>query len=65
LVAQVWCKICSNIEGKPKLLAPKLNTFLKHVGHCKTTIPSFGIVIGENFYYKNVTHAKNERIYSI
>jgi hypothetical protein len=43
LVAHVQCKICNNIEGKPKLLTPKLDTFYKHVGRHKATIPSFNI----------------------
>jgi hypothetical protein len=28
---QVKCKICTFIEGKEKLLAPKLNNLLKYV----------------------------------
>jgi hypothetical protein len=30
---QVICKICTSIEGIEKLLAPKLDNLLKHVGH--------------------------------
>ncbi len=65
LVAQVWCKICNNIEGKPKLLAPKLDTLHKHVGHCKATILNSGIVVRDYSYCKDVAHAKNERTYSV
>jgi hypothetical protein len=32
-VVQVECKVCSLIEGKDKLLVPKLDSFWKHVGH--------------------------------
>jgi len=63
LVAQVWCKICNKIEGKPKLLTLKFNTLHKRNECHKATIPSFDIVIEDYFYYKDVTHAKNERIY--
>jgi hypothetical protein len=60
-VAQVRSKICNNIEGKPKLLALKLDTLQKHVGCHKATISSFDIVIRDYFYCKDATHAKNER----
>ncbi len=33
LMQQVRCKICTSIERKEKLLAPKLDSSLKHVGH--------------------------------
>ncbi len=65
LVAQVWCKICNNIERRPKLLAFKLDTLQKHVGCHKATIFSFDIVIEDYLYCKDATHAKNERTYSI
>jgi hypothetical protein len=61
MVAQVWCKICNNIEGKPKLLAPKFDTLKKHVERHKATIHSSDIVIEGYFYYKDVAHAKNEK----
>jgi hypothetical protein len=34
--------ICTSIEGKDKLLAPKLNSLLKHAGRwkCKVSMPS-------------------------
>ncbi len=47
------------------MLAPKLNTLQKHVRHCKAAIPSFGIVVGDYFYCKDVAHAKNERTYFV
>jgi hypothetical protein len=65
LVAQVWCKICSNIERKPKLLALKFNTFHKHVRRRMAIIHNSGIVVKDYFYCKDVAHAKNERIYSM
>jgi len=36
LVQQVKCKICTTIGRKEKLLAPKLDSLLKHFGHQKT-----------------------------
>ncbi len=34
-VAQVWCKVCTQIKGKEKLLIPKLNYVWKHASCCK------------------------------
>jgi hypothetical protein len=65
LAAHVQCKICSNIEGKPKLLAPKFNTLQKHARCRKGIVPNFGIIVEDYFYYKDVAHAKNERTYFV
>jgi hypothetical protein len=65
LVAWVQCKMCSNIEEKLKLLAPKLITLQKHVRCCKAIVPSFGIVVRDYLYCKDVAHAENERTYSM
>jgi hypothetical protein len=37
-IHQVRCKICIDVEGKEKLLAPKLNKLLKHVGSWKCLV---------------------------
>jgi hypothetical protein len=29
---QVHCKVCSEVEGREKLLAPKIDSLLKHAG---------------------------------
>jgi hypothetical protein len=34
-VAQVWCKVCTRIKGKEKLLIPKLDYVWKHASCCK------------------------------
>jgi hypothetical protein len=34
-VNHVCCMVCTFVEGKEKLLAPKLDSFLKHQGHHK------------------------------
>jgi hypothetical protein len=65
LVAQVQCKICDNVKGKPKLQTPKFDTFQKHVERHKATIFNSNIVIEEYFYYKDVAHANNERTYFV
>jgi hypothetical protein len=65
LVTHVQCKICSNIERKPKLLAPKFDTLQKHVERRKATILNSSIVVEDYFYCKDVAHAKNEKTYSM
>jgi hypothetical protein len=37
-VRQFKCKICIDVEGKEKLLAPKLDSLLKHVGSWKCLV---------------------------
>jgi hypothetical protein len=37
-VHQIQCAICSKVEGKPKLLVPKLDNLLKHVGRLKAKV---------------------------
>jgi hypothetical protein len=63
LVHQVWCIMCIHVEGKEKLLAPKLDSLLKHVNcyKCKVSMPN----VDTSFYYynKNLVHANNEHVY--
>jgi hypothetical protein len=37
-ITQVWCKICSDIEGREKLLAPKIDSLYKHAGRRKVLV---------------------------
>jgi hypothetical protein len=63
-VHQVRWKVCTKIEGKEKLLAPKLDNLWKHNGRRKAlgTI-SKKIKIGEYYMNKDSVHAKSERLY--
>ena len=62
-VRQVRCKICSDVEGREKLLVPKLDSLWKHCGRRKA-ITSFGKVkAGQHYFLTNNAHAKNEKIY--
>jgi hypothetical protein len=48
------------------LLAPKFDTFQKHVRRRNATILNSSIIVGDYFYYyMDVAHAKNERIYFV
>lgn len=48
-VVQVECKVCSLIEGKDKLLVPKLDSFWKHVGHHKALIVMLEIKVRQHY----------------
>jgi hypothetical protein len=55
--------ICSVVEGKNKFLSSNLDTLQKHVGWKKIFVAFVGIVIGDWYYDKKSTHAKNEKLY--
>lgn len=62
-VPQVHCIVCTFVEGKEKLLAPKLDSLLKHQGYCKAKV-YVPMVDASNFYSnKDSIHVKNERCY--
>jgi hypothetical protein len=63
-VHQVKCKVCSKIEEKDKLLAPKLDNFWKHSGRRKALVVILGVYkVGKFYKKKNSIHAKNEHLY--
>lgn len=41
---------CSKVEGKPKLLVPKLDNLLKHVGRLKAKVASLRVEVGFLFF---------------
>jgi hypothetical protein len=63
-VHQVKCMICTSIEGKNKLLAPKVDNLLKHVGcrKCKVSMP--GVDARSYYMNKNFVHSNNEMQYT-
>jgi hypothetical protein len=51
---KVKCKVCSKIEGKENLLAPKLDSLWKHCGRRKTLTDVQGVCkAGEYYMNKN------------
>ncbi len=57
--------VCTFVEGKKKLLAPKLDSLFKHQGCCKAKV-SMPKVDACNFYFnKDFMHAKNKHCYTI
>ncbi len=59
----VRCKIYSIIERRDKLLVPKLDYLVKHLGSKKCIVAKNGIVVGEYFTCPTIQHMKNERLY--
>lgn len=59
-VAQIWCKVCTQIEHKQKLLVPKLNFLWKHVGCFGSHASSkrWG-----SLFLKTNVHVANEKLY--
>ncbi len=63
-VPWVHCMVCTFVEKKEKLLAPKLNNLLKHQGHYKAKV-SMPRVNANSFYFnKDYVHVKNECCYA-
>jgi hypothetical protein len=57
------CVICFTIEKKKMLLSPKSDILEKHVGCYTTIVATTNVVIGD-WFYNEVFHNKNERIYT-
>jgi hypothetical protein len=62
-VTQVRCKVCSEVEGREKLLVPKIDSFWKHVGK-RRALTSIGTVKqGDHYFLTTNQHVRNERVY--
>jgi hypothetical protein len=62
-VAQVKCRICSDVEGREKLLVPKIDGLWKHAGR-RRALANFGNMKKGDFYFTSTNqHVKNEKIY--
>lgn len=49
----VQCKVCSEIEGREKLLVPKFDSLQKRVEKQKCKIVCLGCVVGQYFMSTN------------
>jgi hypothetical protein len=56
--------VCTFVEGKNKMLAPKLDNLLKYQGHHKAKVSMFGVDHGSFYFNKDYVHAKNEGCYT-
>jgi hypothetical protein len=60
----VICKICTNIEGKEKLLVLKLDSLVKHFGLRKCIKARPEIVVGELYICPINVHVQNKKLYA-
>ena len=49
----IRCKICIDVEGRKKLLLPKIDSFIKHAGKRRAAIDMEKVKCGEYFYLGN------------
>jgi hypothetical protein len=61
----VKCRICSEMEGHDKILAPKWDTLKKHDGNHKAEffLPMLNVKKGQWYVAKNCRHLLNEQRY--
>lgn len=64
LISFVRCTICSKVEGRKKLLIPKLDYLLKHLGRRKTTFAMPRVKVGEFYENKKCAHAKKQVLFT-
>jgi hypothetical protein len=64
-VMQVRCRICSEVEGREKILAPKIDGLWKHDGHRRALITFRSVKKGEHYFLATNQHVKNERRYFV
>jgi hypothetical protein len=59
------CKICSAINGKPKLIVPKWDNLEKHMGKRRALVdlPAKGTKKGQSYWDKNCKHIKNQELF--
>jgi len=60
----VKCKVCFVVEGKEKLLMPKLDSLVKHLEVKKCIVVKLKVVIKQQYVCKTNAHVKNEHLFS-
>jgi hypothetical protein len=65
VLVAVNCKICSAINGKPKLIVPKWDNLEKHMGKRRALVdlPKKGAKKGQCYWDKNCKHVKNQELF--
>jgi hypothetical protein len=58
----VKCQVCSKVEGRDKLLVPKLDSLIKHSRMQKCTIVKPRVTIGQYSICPSNSHVKNEKL---
>jgi hypothetical protein len=59
----VCYKICTDFEGREKLLVPKIDSLMKHASRKRASADMGKIKCGECFYLGNNQYVKNERLF--
>jgi hypothetical protein len=62
-VTQVRCKVCSEVEGREKLLAPKIDSLWKHAGWRRALTSISTVKQGDHYFLTTNQHVRNERVY--
>lgn len=62
-VTHVRCKVCSEAQGREKLLVPKIDSLWKHAGWRKALADMGKIWHGEYYYLVTCQHVKTERVF--
>jgi hypothetical protein len=57
--------VCTFVEGKEKLLTPKLDSLLKHQGRRKVKKSMSRVDVGQFYFNKDFMHAKYEHAYMV
>jgi hypothetical protein len=61
LVHQVQFMVCTHVNMQKKLLIPKVDSLLKHIGHSKCNVLMLNVDARFYYYNKDSTRVKNER----
>ena len=61
-VTQVRSKVCSEVEGRKKLLAPKINFLWKHAGRRRAFTSITSVKNGDHYFLTTNQHVRNERL---
>ena len=62
-IIQVYYTICTDIEGKEKLLVSKIDSLCKHDGRRKAFVDMEKVRHGQYYYLGSNQYIKNKRIY--
>jgi hypothetical protein len=62
-VVQVCYKVCAQIEGREKLLIPKINSLCKHAGCRKTLVLMPKVEVREHYFLKTIANVANDKLY--
>jgi hypothetical protein len=62
-VMQVRCKVCSEVERRKNLLAPKIDSLWKHARRRRALTSIGSVKKGDHYFLTTNQHVRNERLY--